>query len=134
MSFETLMSTIQRLNASAETLAALAAELKLRLDGAEADPKTRQLLQEIVQEIDANILNDLSPQQEAMALAAIQTSFNQTRDLLDEPARLPGWVHQDPTLLQTIGRQSVHIPHQIKKFAFRAKRLETNAGVTRYIS
>src|SRR5262245_36777993 len=48
MSFESLMGVVQRLNASTEALAALGAELRLRREGAQADPGTRQLLQDIL--------------------------------------------------------------------------------------
>jgi hypothetical protein len=42
MSFESLMGVVQRLNASTEALAALGSELRLRREGGQADPGTRQ--------------------------------------------------------------------------------------------
>jgi SAM-dependent methyltransferase len=117
MSFESLMAVVQRLNASAETLAALGAELRLRRDGARADPKTRQLLHDIVRGIDPTLLDGVSPQQQALALAVIGAAFHHAVDLLEDPARAPGWLHQDPAVLQTIGRMSSRIVHQIGAIA-----------------
>jgi SAM-dependent methyltransferase len=117
MSFESLMGVVQRLNASTEALAALGAELRLRRDGAQADPETRQLLQDIVRGIDPTLLDGISPQQEAVALAVIGAGFHHAVDLLENLARAPGWLHQDPAVLQTIGRMSSRIVHQIDAIA-----------------
>src|SRR5262245_16307920 len=117
MSFESLMGVVQRLNASTEALAALGAELRLRREGAQANPETGQLLQDIVQSIDPSLLDGVSPQQEAVALAAIGAGFHYAVDLLEHPARAPGWLHRDPVVLQTIGRMSSRIVHQIDAFA-----------------
>jgi SAM-dependent methyltransferase len=117
MSFDSLMDVIQRLSASSEALAALGAELRLRRDGATAHPETRRLLQRIVGGIDATLLDGVTPQQEATALAVITSGFHHATDLLNNPARAPGWLHQDPEVLQTIGRMSGRIIHQINAFA-----------------
>ena len=119
MSFEALMGVVQRLLASTETLAALGAELRLRRDGTQADPRARQLLQEILRGIDPSLLDGVSPQQEASALAVISTGFHYAADLLENPAKSPGWLHQDPAVLQTIGRMSTRIVHQIDALAGR---------------
>jgi hypothetical protein len=87
MSFESLMGVVQRLNASTETLAALGAELRLRRDAARADPETRRLMQDIVRSIDPTLLDGVSPQQEALALAVIDMAFHHAVDLLEDPAR-----------------------------------------------
>ena len=117
MSFESLMGVTQRLSASMEALAALGAELRLRRDGTSADPRTRQLLQKIVSGINPSLLTDISPEQEAIAFAVIRAGFHQAVDLLDDPARAPGWLHEDPAVLQTIGQMSRRIVHQINAFA-----------------
>jgi len=117
MSFESLMDVTQRLSASMEALAAVGAELRLRRDGASADPRTRELLQEVVRRIDPNLLDDVSPEQEAIALAALRVGFHHAIDLLDDPTRAPGWLHEDPTVLQTIGQRSRRVVHQINAFA-----------------
>ena len=117
MSFESLMGVTQRLGASMEALAALGAELRLRRDGAAAHATTRRLLQTIVGGIDPLLLDNISQEQEAVALASIRVAFQQAVDLLEDPARAPGWLHQDPAILQTIGRMSGRIVHQIDAFA-----------------
>ena len=117
MSFESLMGVMQRLNASTEALAALGAELRLRRDGAQAELETRQPLQDIVGGIDPTLLDGVSPQQESLALAVIGAGFHHAVDLLEDPARAPGWLHQDPAVLQTIERMSGRIVHQIDAIA-----------------
>src|SRR5262245_25886092 len=117
MSFESLMGVVQRLNASTESLAALGAELRLRRNGVQADPETRRLLQDIVRSIDPTLLDGVSPQQEALALAVISTVFQHAADLLHDPARPPGWRHQDPAVLQTIRQVASRIVHRIDAIA-----------------
>jgi len=124
MSFEAVMHVAQRLSASMEALAAIGAELRLRHDGTAADPRTRQLLQQIVDGIDPNLFDGVTPEQEAIVLAIIRTGFHQAVDLLDNPARAPGWLHQDPAILQAIGQMSRRIVHQIDAFAANRPRLK----------
>ena len=124
MSFESLMDVTQRLSASMEALTAVGAELRLRRDGASADPRIRDLLQEVVRRIDPNLFDDVSPEQRAIALAALRVGFHHAVDLLDDPARAPGWLHEDPTVLQTIGQRSRRVVHQINAFAAVRPRLK----------
>lgn len=95
----------------------MGAELRLRRNGNEADPRTRQLLQEIVRGIDPTLFDGVSPHQEEIALAIFRSGFHHAVDLLDDPARRPGWLHQDTEVLQVIGRMSTRIVHQIDAFA-----------------
>jgi hypothetical protein len=117
MSFESLVDTVQRLSASSAALAALGAELRLRRDGGAAPLEIRRLLQDIVSGIDPELLDGITPQQGATALAIITSGFHHATELLSNPARAPGWLHQDPDVLQTIGRMSARIVHQINAFA-----------------
>jgi SAM-dependent methyltransferase len=124
MSFESLMGAVQRLIASTEALAALGAELQLRRDGTQADPRTRQLLQDTLRSIDPSQLDGVSPQQEAAVISAIGAAFHYAVDLLENPAKAPGWLHEDRVVLQTIGRMSTRIVHQIGAFATRRPGLQ----------
>jgi SAM-dependent methyltransferase len=119
MSFESLMRAVQRLSASSEALAALGGELRLRQSGEESDPRTRQLLHDVIRGIDSTLLDGVSPEQEAIALAVIRSGYHYTIDLLDKPGRAPGWLHEDEEILQTIGKQSRRLAHQINTFAGR---------------
>ena len=117
MNFDALMETVQRLNAASETLAVIGAELRLRLDGADADPVVRTLVSDIIAGAAPGGLEGISAQQLATALAVIQSGFQHALDLLDNPARKPGWAYHEPAILQTIGRMSTRIVHQIDTFA-----------------
>ena len=117
MSFETLIAATQRFNTSMEALAALGAELRLRREGADADPRVRRALQDIVRGIDPALLDGLQPDQEAAALGAIEAFFRQAFDLLNNPARPPGWTYDDPTVLQAQGQGSRMGVRGIEKLA-----------------
>ena len=50
--------------------------------------------------------NELNAAEEAAALALIQVTFRQAADLLNNPARRPGWSYEDETILQMQGQVS----------------------------
>ena len=98
------MAAVQRLSVSVETLAALGAQLRLQQEGLVGDPRVRSLLNEIDRAVDPQLLENVDSHQQAAALALIQTIFRQALDLLENPARVPGWSYQDPDILQSQGR------------------------------
>ncbi|MBV9107227.1 MAG: class I SAM-dependent methyltransferase [Verrucomicrobia bacterium] len=117
MSLESLMTELQTLNLSVETLAVLGAELRLRSEGLSGDPRVRSLLQAIVEKIDPELFDGLNPNQEHSALAYIQTSFRQAIDLLENPACPPGWTYEDPIILESQGQLSRLIARSIERVA-----------------
>ena len=106
MSFESLIAAAQRLSRSVEALAALGAQLRLQQDGLEGNPRVRALLNEIARAVDPQLLQDVDEHQQATTLALIQTTFRQALDLLEDPARDPGWSYEDPVILQSQGQVS----------------------------
>jgi hypothetical protein len=117
MSFESLMRELQALNSSVEALAAIGAELRLRGEGLSDEPRVRSLLQGLVHKIDPGLFEGLKPSQELTAIALIQTSFRQAIDLLENPARPPGWTYEDPVILESQGQVSRLIVRSIKIIA-----------------
>jgi hypothetical protein len=111
MSFESLMAKLQTLNSSVEALAAIGREELNR------DPRVRPLLQQVVHLIDPELLDGVDPEQERTALALIQTSFRQAIDLMENPARAPGWSYVDPVILESQGQLSRRIVRGINKLA-----------------
>jgi SAM-dependent methyltransferase len=106
MSIETFMQQLQALNSSLETLAAIGAELRLRRDGLTGDARVRSLLQDVVHRIDPTVLDGINPSQAQAVLGLIRTSFRQAMDLLENPERAPGWVYEDPVVLDSQGQVS----------------------------
>jgi SAM-dependent methyltransferase len=106
MSFESLMSVVQRLSVSTEALAAVGAELGVRLGPESGDPRVRALLAEVVHGLGPTLLDDLDAQQQATVRELIRTVFRQAHELLENPARPPGWTLEDPAILQSQGRLS----------------------------
>jgi len=104
--FEAMMARIRQLTVSVEALAALGAELKLRQDRLEGDPQLRNLLRQAIRAVDARWLERSDDNEAATALALIQTVFRQSLDMLEKPARPPGWSFEDPQVLETQGQLS----------------------------
>jgi SAM-dependent methyltransferase len=123
MSQETLLSVSQRLNASVEALAALGAELRLRRDGMKIEACIRDGLREVVAGLQPGLLDSVGTDQEAICLAFIQAFFRQALDLLENPARAPGWTYEDPIVLQAMGQASRRVVHAIKELASQRPRL-----------
>ena len=119
MSAETLLSVSQRLNASVEALAALGAELRLRRDGTAIAPTIRDRLQQVVAGLQPGLLDSVNADQEAVCLAFIQAFFRQALDLLENPARAPGWTYEDPIVLQAMGQASRRVVHAIDELGSR---------------
>ncbi len=106
MSVQSLLGACQKLNASLETLAAIGAELRVRREGLVPDPRVRALLVEIAGQEAPDILEDMAPAQEQMVLSFIDAFFRQALDLLEKPARPPGWHYEDAAILEAQGRAS----------------------------
>ena len=111
------MQQLQVFNSALETMAAIGAELRLRREKLSGDPRVLLLLQDVMRTIDPGLFDGLTPNQEQAALALIQTSFRQAADLLENPERTPGWIYDDPVVLQSQGQLSRLIVRGIKAAA-----------------
>ena len=123
MSAETLLGVSQRLNASVEALAALGAELRLRSDGLKVQGPIRDRLHDVVEGLQPGLLESVSPEQESVCLAFIESFFRQALDLLENPARAPGWTYEDPVVLQAMGQASRRVVHAINELASQRPKL-----------
>ena len=104
--FEAMMAGVRQQTVAVEALAALGAELRLRQDGLAGDPQLRPLLTEAVRTLDPRWLEHKDVNERAAALALIRTVLRQSLDMLENPARPPGWSIEDPQILQTQGQLS----------------------------
>ena len=123
MAFETLIAAIRRHNTSVEAFAALGAESRLRGEGRDGDPVVRDLLRKVVHEIDPQLLDGVDANQAATALGIVQAFFHQATDLLENPARAPGWIYDDPVVLQAQGQGSRVVIRAIEAVAAERPRL-----------
>jgi len=101
-----LMAAVHELAASMDALAALGAELRRRREGVAVPAAVDALLQEVIARVGPDLLSDLTPDQETTALGVIDTFFRQASDLLERPAREPGWSYHDPVVINGQGMTS----------------------------
>jgi hypothetical protein len=73
-----------------EALAALGAQLRLQQQELDGDPRVHSLLNEVVRAVDLQLLENVDSDQQAAALALIQTIFCQVHDLLQNLRALRG--------------------------------------------
>jgi SAM-dependent methyltransferase len=123
MSFESLLAKCSELLGAVETLAAVAARLRLAHDGISADARLQSQLDRIVDLVEPNLLEGLDHAQQAAVLADIGTTLRQSLDFLENPSRPLGWHHDDPSVLDSQGRASKHIIGRIQAIATKRARL-----------
>ena len=117
MTVDPLMKSVHQLSVSVEALAALGAALRLQRSDAEADPRVRARLQDVLHAIDPPLAELCLGNRADYAGPLIETVFSQSADLLHNPERAPGWCHQDPLILQSQGQVSRLIVHNIDELA-----------------
>ena len=123
MSFESLLAKCSELFGAVETLAAMAAKLRLAHDGISVDARLQSQLDQIVDLVEPNLLEGLDHAQQAVVLADISTTIRQALDFLENPSRPLGWHHDDPAVLDSQGRASKHIVTRIQSIATKRARL-----------
>ena len=123
MSFESLLAKCSELLCAVETLAAVAARLRLAHDGISVDARLQSQLNRIVDLVEPDLLEGLDRSQQAVVLADISSTIRRSLDFLENPSRPPGWHHDDPAVLDSQGRASKHIIGRIQTIATKRARL-----------
>lgn len=116
MPLDAVLALAQRLNVSVEAVAALAALLRIEGEGIAGDPQVTPLLRDVASGLGVE-LDDLTPQQKQTVAATVRAFFRQGAELMEDPGRPPGWVCEDPLVLQTLGRTSGLIAPVIQQVA-----------------
>ncbi len=119
MTFETLTSTIFRLQTALDALAALGAELRMRREGLPVDRRLASALREVITALEPTLLDGMTAEQESAALVIVQAALGQANELMTDPARPPGWSYDDPAVLQGQGQASRRFVHAIEAYAER---------------
>jgi len=105
------MRIVVPLMTAAETAAALAAKLRLDMEGGSADPAVAKALDRVASLVAPPSLLDDLDETSCRAIAGTVTSFlKQALDLIEDPARPAGWVYTDPVVLQSQGQSSGDVP------------------------
>lgn len=104
-----------RLGAQTEALAALGAALRLRSGGQEAPPIVQRCLDDVVRALGLErALAEATPADLGAAVAPIRALLIQALDLVNDPARAPGWSYADVELLQTLGQASADLARLVR--------------------
>ena len=106
MSTDALLPLLRTLNQSMLTLAAVGAALRLQLEGRAAGAQVAPALAAVLEQSGAPALDAMTPKEQQEALGLARTFFIEASDLLNDPARPPGWCFDDPAILQGIGTSS----------------------------
>ena len=106
MAIQDALSELRNLARSTQALAAIGADIRLRQDTNAGDQRVRALLQDAMHALHPAPLEGLNPEQQAMLLGIIRIIFRDAADLLNEPARAPGWTYSDVEMLEAQGRAS----------------------------
>lgn len=101
------MALALRLAAEAERMAAIATHLRA-LDGAAVAPELREPLARIAEGALPG-LADLDPDRRRAVAGVLGAFLRQAADLLEHPDREPGWLHDDPMILEAQGRASMSL-------------------------
>ena len=108
MAPDSTMATAVRLGAAADTLAAVAAFVRLETEDLPADPAVRELLARIFSEVvGGSEVPDAVGAAPVVGLA--RTFLRQAAELVENPGRTGGWDQVDVPLLQSMGRLSMAI-------------------------
>jgi SAM-dependent methyltransferase len=110
MPFEDVMPIVMRWATATEALAALGAELALQQPDAAPPPEIVSALRAVSTAGGISEIDELAVPQQAMVLGLIRMYLHQAMDLLEDPAKAPGWTFTDPAIVDGWGRGSSMIP------------------------
>jgi SAM-dependent methyltransferase len=116
VSFDQTVQKAMQWGLTAESLGALGAYLTL-LGTDSGDPGVRERLRAVIEAAGLPDPATLEPPQRAIMLGLVRSSLKQALDLVEEPARDPGWVYTDPGVLDGWGRGSSAVPGMIAQVA-----------------
>lgn len=105
----TLASEMKRLGESVATFAALAAAIRRHLDKQPGHPETDRVLGTVAEAVLPGPIAPLDREALADILAGAMLQMAESHDLLNAPARAPGWSPPDADVLIAQGR--VAAPH-----------------------
>jgi len=110
MSFEDVMIAVNRWMITTEALAAVGAELTLADSDEPGHPDVVRALRAVSAAAGLPELDQLAPPQRELVGGLIRMCLRQAQDLIEDPARAPGWTFTDPDILAGWGRGSAIVP------------------------
>lgn len=113
MAFEDVLGVVSRWLVATEALAALGAEMSLAGSPGSAHPEMTAALRDVSAAAGLTGLDELAPPQRGILTALARLALHQALDLLEDPARPPGWAFTDPAILEGWGRGSAMVPASI---------------------
>jgi SAM-dependent methyltransferase len=110
-----LMGNAVRLGAAVDSLAALAAYVRIETEDLPADPRVRELLAAVAAEVlgEAGGAGEVDAGSAVAVVGLARTFLRQGAELIDNPGRSGSWDRVDVPLLQSIGRMSMAVGEAI---------------------
>ena len=106
MDSQTFQAELRRIAGAVHSFAAIGAALRLYQAKQQADPAVEARLLAAVEAVLPDALDGLNPQQISDALAYVTFQIGEATELFRNADRPPGWVLQDPAVLQALGQAS----------------------------
>src|SRR3984893_19208479 len=106
MDFPTFQAELRRIGGTLQGLPAIGGALRLHQAKQQADPAIQARLLAAVEAVLPRALSGLTPQQVSEALAYVTFQIGEATELFHNASRPPGWVLQDPAVLQALGQAS----------------------------
>lgn len=101
-----MLARTRDLEAAAQIMGVLGAELRLRQLGQDGHPSVRGALSAVLRNLEPDLLDGLEPGQIAAIIGQLTYALQEALDLIIEPERAPGWGYTDQAILQERGRGS----------------------------
>jgi SAM-dependent methyltransferase len=107
---EDVMPTVMRWSTATAALSAVGARLALAQSGTAPAPEMDAALRGVLDAAGIAEIDELPPQRQAMLLGLVRMFLHHAVDLVDNPARAPGWAFTAPAILDGWGRGSMIVP------------------------
>jgi precorrin-6B methylase 2 len=106
-------------------MGALGAELRLRQKGEDGDPRIRDAMKSVLENLEPGLFDGVEPNQAASVSSRLNFALQDALEFMNDPDRAPGWGYTDPKVLQERGRDSAFVARNIASLGQERPALES---------
>ena len=125
MGYPHLLAKTREFAATAQLMGALGAELRLLETGEAGDPRVRNAVKSVLENLEPGLFDGLEPNQAASVASRLNFALQDALEFMNDPARAPGWGYTDPEVLQERGRSSASVARNFADVARSRPELDT---------